>query len=217
MKESSEVTRLRSCSQAASEVGTRPRSADSTARAPARGCTSLSPVPGQLLAGRRDGGSARPTRRVTTQEVPGWEQHPPILSPAPSPRSLVHTAEGLRWDLLGLGLQWDLLGLRLLPNLPRHSVAEATAASDLEGLEGKVRCGVERPWAKHRCCSPHLQQGPSSPPAVRTREDCKGLPWQGTSLRHFSPDTAEHAVQELARTRGGFASISAAARLLLSP
>lgn len=45
----------------------------------------------------------------------------------------MHTAEGLLWDLLRLRLQ---------SSLPRHSVAESMAASDLECLEGKVWCGV---------------------------------------------------------------------------
>lgn len=67
------------------------------------------------------------------REVPGWEQHPLFPSPAPSPRSTVHSAEGLLWDLSCLRLQ---------SSLPQHSLAKCTATSDLEGLEGKVWCGM---------------------------------------------------------------------------
>lgn len=80
--------------------------------------------------------SAHPERQHSpgsAQEALSWEQHPLFLSPAPSPRSSVHTAEGLLWDLLCLRPQ---------SSLPRHSVAESMAASDLESLEGKVWCGV---------------------------------------------------------------------------
>lgn len=54
------MTRLRSRSKSASEVGTRPRSADSMAHASMQGHTSPSPVPGQLLGGAEMGEALSP-------------------------------------------------------------------------------------------------------------------------------------------------------------
>lgn len=115
------MTCLRSYSKSASEVGTQPQSADSVAHAPETRHTPPSPavrVPGQLLGVGRDGGkhSAHLERQHSlgsALETPGWEQHPLFPSSAPFPRSSVHMAEGL---------SWDLLCLRLKSSLPWHEV-----------------------------------------------------------------------------------------------
>lgn len=77
------MTRLRSCSKSASEVGTGSRTADSTAaHAPARGHTSAS-LCRAFSWGCRAGGAPRGPAQLS-QGVPGWEQpcHAPHEGPS---------------------------------------------------------------------------------------------------------------------------------------
>lgn len=77
-------------------------------------------------------GQARGSAQPGHHSGGAWLEAAPTI-PAPSPRSPAHTTEGLLWDLVCLGLQ---------SSLSQHSVVKTMAASDLEGLEGKVWYGV---------------------------------------------------------------------------